>query len=239
MLERLQKYMASCGVDSRRHCEEIIKEGRVKVNGDVISELGAKVDSLLDEVTLDGKVIKKEEEKVFYALYKPCGYVCTVNDEKGRATVLDLMPKDFRIFPIGRLDYDSSGLLLLTNDGDTYNKVIHPRESIDKVYEVLLDGQITLDEINKLQEGVDIGDYVTKKAYVSIVKEWPNKTLISVTIHEGKNRQIRRMLEAISHEVLALNRVKVGAIELGDLKEGEYRELTEREIQCLRGENKE
>lgn len=238
MLERLQKYMASCGVDSRRHCEEIIKEGRVRVNGVVIAELGAKVEPLLDEVTLDGKVIKKEEEKVFYALHKPCGYVCTVADEKGRATVLDLMPKDFRIFPIGRLDYDSSGLLLLTNDGDTYNKVIHPRENIDKVYEVLIDGQITLDDINKLQEGVDIGDYVTKAAKVSIAQEWPNKTLISFAIQEGKNRQIRRMLEAVSHEVLALKRVKIGDIELGDLKEGEYRELKDLEIQYLRGENK-
>lgn len=237
MLERLQKYMASCGVDSRRHCEEIIKAGRVKVNGQVIMELGTKIDTDLDKITVDSKVINKEEKKVFYALHKPCGYICSVADEKGRATILDLMPKEYRIFPIGRLDYDSSGLILLTNDGDTYNKVIHPRENIDKVYEVLVDGQIAPNEISKLQEGIDIGDYITKPAKVSVLSTWQNKTLITVTIHEGKNRQIRRMLEAISHEVLGLKRIKIGKIELGDLKEGEYRELKDFEIKYLKDED--
>ena len=232
--ERLQKYMASCGVASRRKCEEIILEGRVIVNGEIVNELGYKVDPEKDEVLVDNKKIKKEERKVYIALNKPEGYVCTVKDEKGRDTILDLVKVEERIYPIGRLDYDTSGLILLTNDGDVYNKIIHPREEKNKVYVALIEGILSDESIEKLEKGVDIGGYTTAPASVNIIDIYTAATEVELTIHEGKNRQIRRMFEAIDHPVIALQRIQVGDIKLDDLPKGKWRFLHEREINDIK-----
>lgn len=241
MEERLQKYMASCGVASRRKCEEIILSGRVKVNGVKVTELGVKVDDLKDKVTLDNKPIKKEERKIYIALNKPEGYVSTVKDERGRKTIIDLIDVEERIYPIGRLDYDTSGLILLTNDGEVYNNVIHPRVEKNKVYVATVAGIPTEKEIAKLCNGVDIGGYITAEAKCKVIKvNKKNKenvtSDIEIIIHEGKNRQIRKMCDAVNHKVLKLKRLSVGKIKLGNLKKGEYRFLNDEEINYLKGE---
>lgn len=232
--ERLQKYMATCGVASRRKCEEIIQQGRVKVNGLVISELGYKVDIEKDEVLVDNSKIKKEERKVYIALNKPEGYVCTVKDEKGRQTILDLVDVAERIYPIGRLDYDTSGLILMTNDGDVYNKIIHPREEKNKVYIALVNGNLSKENIEKFETGIDIGGYITAPARIKVIKDYSNSTKVEITIHEGKNRQIRRMCDALGHPVISLRRVQVGDIKLGDLPKGKWRFLDEKEIKHIK-----
>lgn len=234
MEERLQKFMARCGVASRRKCEELITSGKVTVNGIIVNELGAKVDSSIDIVTLEGKKIEPEEQKVYIALNKPVGIVSTVKDEHNRKTILDIVKVNERIYPIGRLDYDSSGLILLTNDGEVYNNVIHPRENINKVYRATLKGVPSIEEIEKFQSGVDIGDYTTAPAEFKILKVYKTCCDAEVIIHEGKNRQIRRMCEKINHPVLALERIAVGEIALGSLKTGEWRHLTEEEVAYLK-----
>jgi 23S rRNA pseudouridine2605 synthase len=234
MKDRLQKYMAACGIASRRKCEEIIQEGRVSVNGEKITELGFKVDPTLDKVYVDSKLIALEENKVYIALNKPEGYVSTVKDEKGRETILDIVKVEERVFPIGRLDYNTSGLLLLTNDGDIYNKVIHPREEINKVYIAIIKGIPTDDTVEKFCNGVDIGDYITAKAKFKILDRLEDKCKVAITIHEGKNRQVRKMCESIGHPVLFLQRISVGKIVLGDLKKGHWRYLNENEINYLK-----
>jgi 23S rRNA pseudouridine2605 synthase len=234
MEERLQKFMARCGVASRRKCEEYIAIGRVIVNDNVITELGFKVDAEKDIVSFDSKIIKPEENKVYIALNKPTGYVSTVKDEKDRETILDLVKVKERIYPIGRLDYDSSGLIILTNDGDIYNNVIHPRQSIDKVYRAILEGVPTKEELFMFCSGVDIGDYKTAAANIDIIMNYYDSCEVEITIHEGKNRQIRRMCEVINHPVIALNRINVGEISLGDLDAGSFRYLTDTEIKYLK-----
>jgi 23S rRNA pseudouridine2605 synthase len=232
--ERLQKFMARCGVASRRKCEEIITEGRVKVNNILVTELGYKVDSDRDKVYLDDKIINIEEKKVYIALNKPEGIVSTVKDEKERRTILDLVKMKERIYPIGRLDYDTSGLIILTNDGDIYNKVIHPRQAINKVYMALLEGCPNQEEISKFCNGVDIDGYITAQADFKITKRVGFNCRATITIHEGKNRQIRKMCDAIGHPVIALKRISVGDIVLGDMEKGEWRDLTEEEIKYLK-----
>ncbi|GAA0116324.1 pseudouridine synthase [Clostridium senegalense] len=241
MEERLQKYMASCGVASRRKCEEIIQAGRVKVNGVFIKELGIKVNKDKDVIEVDGKKIRPEKRKVYIALNKPVGYVSTVKDEKGRKTIIDLIDVNERIYPIGRLDYDTSGLILLTNDGDVYNRVIHPRVEKNKVYIATVKGIPTKLEIEKLCKGVDIGGYITAPAQCKLLKinDKDKKNLLcdlEIVIHEGKNRQVRKMCDAINHKVVRLKRLSVGNIKLGNLKEGKYRFLTDNEIIHLKGE---
>lgn len=233
MKERLQKYMAACGVASRRKCEEIIKSGRVKVNEKVITELGYKIDPLIDNVYIDSKLISLEERKVYIALNKPEGYVSTVKDERGRKTILDIVKVDERIFPIGRLDYNTSGLLLLTNDGDIYNRVIHPRQQINKVYIATIRGIPTENEINRFCNGIDIGGYITATAQFKILKKMNSNCKVEIIIHEGKNRQIRRMCLALGHEVIKLKRISIGEIKLGNLKKGEYRNLTKKELDYI------
>lgn len=233
MQERLQKYMARCGVASRRSSEEIILEGRVKVNNNVITELGYKIDCDTDEVKVDDRIIKPEENKVYIMLNKPEGYVTTVKDEKSRSTILDLVDVEERIYPIGRLDYDSSGLLLLTNDGEIYNKIIHPRKSVDKVYMVKVKGIFTSEEMKVFRNGVDIGGYITSHSQIDIIEKYKEHCLVRVVIHEGKNRQIRRMCQALGHEVIALKRVAIGTLELGDLPKGKWRHLKKEEVQYL------
>lgn len=233
--ERLQKYMARCGVASRRKCEEIISQGKVSVNGKIITELGFKINSSSDKVEYDGKGIKPEERKVYIALNKPEGYVSTVKDEKNRRTILDIVKVNERIYPIGRLDYDTSGLILLTNDGEIYNKVIHPREEINKTYLALIKGNPETEEINRFKNGVDIGGYITAKASFNILKRIGENSEVEITIHEGKNRQVRKMCEAINHPVITLKRISVGKITLNNLKLGTWRYLTNQEEEYLKG----
>ncbi len=234
MQERLQKYMAACGIASRRKCEEYITEGRVKVNNVTITELGFKIDCEKDEVLFDNNTIEKEAKKVYIALNKPVGYVSTVKDEHSRPTIMDLVPSDERIYPIGRLDYDTSGLLLMTNDGEVYNNVIHPRKAVNKVYIALVQGIPTEAEIKNFCSGLHIGDYVTSDAEFRILKKVGSNSEVEIIIHEGKNRQIRRMCEAINHKVIALKRISVGEIKLADLKTGHWRYLQESEVGFLK-----
>lgn len=234
MIERLQKYMARCGVASRRKCEEFITNGEVKVNDKVITELGFKVDSSVDKVTFKREILKPEEEKVYIMLNKPAGYITSVKDEKGRKTVLDLVKTEERIYPIGRLDYDTSGLILLTNDGDVYNKLVHPREEIDKLYEAIIDGIPNKMEIDKFCNGVDIGGYVTSKAKIIVLDKKLGKSKVHIIIHEGKNRQVRKMCDAIGHPVMTLKRKAIGKLELRNLSEGKWRHLNEEEINYIK-----
>ena len=229
---RLQKYLADCGVASRRKCEQFILDGLVEVNGRVVQELGTKVNEK-DEVKFKGKVLKPVENKVYILLNKPIGYVTTVKDQFGRDTVLDLVKVKERVVPVGRLDMYTSGALILTNDGEFINKYTHPKNEIDKTYNVTVSGKITKEEVEKLKNGVELDDgYITKPAKVKILKidEEKNISRIQIIIHEGKNRQVRRMCEAIGKKVLALHRSKIGNIDVKDLKLGEWRYLRKSEI---------
>lgn len=234
MVERLQKYMASCGVASRRKCEELILNGFVSVNGQKITKLGTTIDTDKDIVEYKNKKITIEEDKVYLALNKPKGYVTTNKDERGRKTILDLVKVNQRIFPIGRLDYQSSGLLLLTNDGDIYNKIIHPRVKIIKKYMVIVEGQFTPGELIRFKEGIDIGGYVTAPSEIRVIEIKNRNSKVEISITEGKNRQIRRMCDELNHKVLELKRVSVGEIRLGNLEEGKYRNLTDEELEYLK-----
>ena len=232
---RLQKYMADCGVASRRKCEEYILQGKVKVNGKIVSELGTKVIPSKDVVEFEGKNIKAEENLVYILLNKPIGYVTTTDDQFGRDDVLDLVKVRERIVPVGRLDMYTSGALILTNDGDFVYKVTHPKHEINKTYTVTLKGIITKEEVEQIQKGVDIGDYVTKPAKVKILKTDEEKQIsrLEITIHEGKNRQVRRMCEAVGRKVLALHRTKIGQIAVKDIPLGKWRFLRKEEIKKL------
>lgn len=245
MEERLQKYMARCGIASRRKCEEIILDGKIKVNGTIITEVGTKIDPEKDIVEYNNSIIKVEEKKVYIMLNKPEGYITSVKDEKGRKTVLDIVNVEERIYPIGRLDYDSSGLLILTNDGSIYNNIIHPRVSIKKNYIAVCRGKFSENDIKRFKRGIDIGGYVTAEADIEVISEEKifNKkkncdeilSTVEISIHEGKNRQIRRMCSSLNHEVLSLKRVSIGNIKLGYLKKGEWRHLTDSELNYIRG----
>lgn len=232
---RLQKYLAEAGIASRRKCEELILDGKIEVNGKVVTELGTKVTEN-DKVKYNGKLISPIEEKIYILLNKPIGYVTTVKDQFGRDTVLDLVKVDKRIVPVGRLDMYTSGALILTNDGEFVNKLTHPKNEVNKTYNVTISGKITQEDVNKLQKGVKIDDnYITKPAKVKILKidEEKNISRIQITIHEGKNRQVRKMCNAIDKKVLALHRSKIGDIDVKDLKIGTWRYLTEKEINSL------
>ena len=233
MEERLQKYMASCGVASRRKCEELILAGKVKVNGILVNELGTKVNPEKDVIEYYGKIISKEEKKVYIMLNKPEGYVTTNKDEKNRKTILDIVKVNERIYPIGRLDYDSSGLIILTNDGDLYNKIMHPRVKVVKRYIAVCKGEFTPRELDKFRKGIDIGGYITADANIKVIKVEDGKSTVEIGIHEGKNRQIRRMCSALGHDVLSLKRVAVGKIKLGYLRRGEWRNLTKEELDYI------
>lgn len=239
MEERLQKYLATCGVASRRKCEELIKEGKIKVNGRVVTELGTKV-SNKDKVEFNGKVIKENNKKVYILLNKPIGYVTTVKDQFDRPTVMDLVKKEkTRLLPVGRLDMYTSGALILTNDGEFINKITHPKNEIEKTYNVTLTGIITQEDANKLKNGVEIEEnnekVKTGKAKVKILKtdEEKNISRIQITIHEGKNREVRKMCEAIDKKVLALHRAKIGNLDVKDLKLGTYRYLTKSDLKKI------
>lgn len=244
MEERLQKYMARCGIASRRKCEAIILEGKIKVNGTFITEVGTKINPEKDIVEYNNEIIKVEEKKVYIMLNKPEGYITSVKDEKGRKTILDIVNVEERIYPIGRLDYDSSGLLILTNDGSIYNNIIHPRVSIKKNYIAVCKGKFSESDIKRFKKGIDIGGYVTAEADIEVISEEKrfNKrkncdeilSTVEISIHEGKNRQIRRMCSSLNHEVISLKRVSIGNIKLGYLKKGEWRPLTDSELNYIR-----
>ncbi|ENK0837224.1 pseudouridine synthase [Clostridium sporogenes] len=233
MEERLQKYMASCGVASRRKCEDIILEGRVEVNGIKIKEVGTKIISGKDIIKVDGNIIKPEENKIYILLNKPKGYLCTAKDEKGRKTILDLVKVKERIYPIGRLDMDTSGIIILTNDGEIYNKIIHPKSEKIKTYKAKVKGTMKKDHIELFKKGIDIGDYITAPATLEIFKTNKDTSEIIIKIHEGKNRQVRRMCKSIGHPVIDLDRISIGNISKGDLKLGEWRYLTKKEIDYI------
>ncbi|MCH3963823.1 MAG: rRNA pseudouridine synthase [Clostridium sp.] len=230
MMERLQKYMAHCGVASRRKCEELIVAGRVKVNGKTENKLGFRIDTEKDIVQVDGKNINVVSKKVYIALNKPEGYLSTVKDERNRKTVLDIVKVDERIYPVGRLDCDTSGLLILTNDGDIYNKIVHPKFQKNKIYIAVVKGIPDNNDIYKFCNGIDIGGYVTSKAYLKLLRIGNNTSEIEIKIHEGKNRQIRKMCEEIGHPVITLKRTEIGNLKLGTLKAGEWRYLSKNEI---------
>lgn len=233
---RLQKYLANQGVASRRKCEEYITQGKIKINGEIVKELGIKINPNNVKIEFNGKEIKnKKEPHVYILLNKPIDYVTTVKDQFGRNTVLDLVKINKRIVPVGRLDMYTSGALILTDDGDFVYKITHPKHEITKTYTVTLRGIPTPEEIKELENGVDIGGFITNKAKVKILKtdEEAGTSRLEITIHEGKNRQIRKMCEAINKKVLALHRSKIGGIEVKDLKIGTWRYLTQKEVDTL------
>ena len=233
---RLQKYMAMCGVAARRKCEEIIASGRVAINGEVISQMGVQVEEE-DRVTLDGQLITPEARKRYILYHKPAGEVTTVSDDKGRETVMDRFAgMDVRLYPVGRLDYDSEGLLLLTNDGELAQRLTHPSCEVDKTYLARVTGNPSGEALERLRRGVFMeGDERrTYPADVRVVRDESLYSDVLVTIHEGRNRQVRRMFDAVGHRVLLLRRVRFGPLELGALRRGEWRELTEDEIARLK-----
>ena len=235
-LERLQKYLANNGVTSRRKAEEDILAGKVKVNGKIIVELGTKINPKIDKVEYEGRIIKQEEKKVYILLNKPIGYVTTVKDQFARDTVIDLVKKaDVKVLPVGRLDMYTSGAIILSNDGDFIYHVTHPKHEVEKTYTVTLKGKVTNEEVQKLKDGVEIEDYITKPAKVKILKidEEKNISRLEIVIHEGKNRQVRKMCEAVGKKVLALHRSKIGNINVKDLKIGQWRYLKQEEVKML------
>ena len=232
-MERLQKVIAASGLTSRRKAEELIKQGKVLVNGNIITELGTKVSSS-DEIIVDGKIIEKEE-KEYFLLNKPRGVVTTTSDDKGRKTVIDLIKTNKRIYPVGRLDYDTTGVLLLTNDGEFSNILMHPSNKINKVYLAKLEGIIKGEQINKLKEGVLIDNVLVKATRVKLkkVNQEKNTSLVEITIHEGKNHQVKKMFEAVGFNVEKLKRERVDIFDLKGLNSGEYRKLTKKEVQII------
>ena len=232
-MERLQKIIAQSGICSRRKAEELIKAGKVKVNGTVVSELGSKVKES-DMIEVDGKVLSKEE-KEYYLINKPRGVICAVSDDKGRDVVVDLIPSSVRLYPVGRLDYDTTGALLLTNDGEFANIMTHPKSEVDKVYLAKLEGIIKGEQINQLKNGVMLDNQLVKASRVKLKKTNPEKntSMVEITIHEGKNHQVKRMFEAVGFSVSKLTRERIGIFTVEGLQSGEYRKLTPKEVQVV------
>ena len=233
---RLQKYMAYCGVGSRRKCEEMIKQGRVYLNGQLVTKMGVVIDPNKDVVTLDKKQpLTLIEEKIYILLNKPRGIITSVRDPQGRQTVLECIKwKGSRIFPVGRLDYETEGLLILTNDGEFAYSMTHPKHEVDKEYFCIVKGFPSKEAVNKLINGVDIGGFITSPAEVKFIDRQGDKSTYRLIIHEGKNRQVRRMFEKIGHPVIFLRRERIGNLTLGNLKPGSWRYLSKEEIKALK-----
>lgn len=231
---RLQKYLASSGVSSRRAAERLISDGHVRVNGTVVTEMGVKVDELTADIRIDGKRVRQETVKYYIAYNKPIGEVTTASDPQGRDTVMDRF-RDFpvRLFPVGRLDYDSEGLLLLTNDGEMMNNTLHPSREIRKTYLARVCGFVSDDEIRRLTHGIMLDGRITSPARVRRLRSDDFATMLLVAIHEGRYRQVRRMFETTGHRILNLKRVGFGPVLLGDLPRGHWRMLTNDEIKRL------
>ena len=234
-MERLQKVIAQAGVASRRKAEELITAGKVKVNGQIVTELGTKV-SDKDRIEVNNQIIEKEA-KEYYLLNKPRGVVTTTSDDKNRKTVVDLIPTSARIYPVGRLDYDTTGVLLLTNDGEFANILMHPTSNVDKVYVAKLEGIIKGEQINMLKDGVDIDGEIVKASRVKLKKvdQKANSCMVQITIHEGKNHQVKRMFKAVGFEVAKLKREREAFFDLKDLQSGEFRKLTPKEVTKVYG----
>ena len=231
---RINKYIAGSGLCSRRKADEFIMNGNVKVNGAVLKEPGYDVKEG-DRVTVNGIDLKEQEEMVYYLLNKPAGYITTAKDEQDRATVLDLVPDiGERVFPVGRLDMNTTGALILTNDGNAAYRLTHPKKEVFKTYHALVKGVVSKEKLWKLRNGVDIGGYVTKPARVTLLKENKNSTLLEISISEGKNRQVRKMCKAVGNPVQELQRISIGEIRLGRLREGTYRKLTKAETEYIK-----
>lgn len=229
-MERLQKVIAASGITSRRKAEELIEQGKVKVNGKTVTELGTKV-SDKDRIEVNNQIISREV-KEYYLLNKPRGVITSTSDDKNRKTVVDLIPTNARIYPVGRLDYDTTGVLLLTNDGDFANIIMHPSNAIDKVYMAKLKGIIKGEQINKLKDGIDLDGQIVKASRVKLKKvdQKSNTSMVQITIQEGKNHQVKRMFDEVGYEVIKLKREKEGIFDLKDLQSGEFRKLTPKEV---------
>jgi len=233
-VQRLQKVMAHAGVASRRQCEKIISAGRVTVNGEVVRELGTRVDPEKDCIEIDGEPISREE-KVYLIVNKPANYITSVSDPRGRPVVMDLISDiGKRIYPVGRLDFDSEGLLLLTNDGNLAHKLTHPRWGVEKEYIVVVDGNPRDDELEQLARGMELQDGLTVPARVSELTRRKGESTVSITIHEGRNRQVRRMFGTLGYQVRSLRRVRFGPLSLGNLPAGKWRYCTRQEVALLR-----
>ena len=231
MAERLQKIIARAGIASRRAAEEMILNGRVTVDGQTITELGGKYDSSRQKICVDGKPLTLAEKKVYYLLNKPKGYLSTAKDERGRRTVLDLLPEvSERVYPLGRLDNNTEGLLLISNDGDLMNGLLHPRYKVNKTYVARLAGVPSEKLLDKLRQGIKLEDGMTAPAEVKMLETSDSEAKVEITIHEGRNRQVRRMFAAIGCDVRALKRVKFAGLTLKGVKRGHYRPLTDEEI---------
>ena len=233
-MERLQKVIASSGFTSRRKAEELIKNGKVSVNGEIVTELGTKV-SFEDSIVVDGTLLKKETNKEYYLLNKPRGIISSVSDDKDRKTVVDLINTDTRIYPVGRLDYDTTGLILLTNDGELTNILSHPSNNIEKTYIAKIEGILDVDDINKLKRGIVIEGKKCKPVRFKIRKKdkEKNNSLIEITIVEGRNHIVKKLFHELKHEVIKLKRETYAFLTLGDLKSGEYRQLSIKEVKKL------
>jgi len=233
-MERLQKIIAMKGYCSRRKAEELITKGKVKVNGELVTTMGYKA-SVNDFIEVEGNPLDEVEDKVYYLLNKPRGVVTTSSDEKGRKTVVDLIDTKKRIYPVGRLDYDTTGLIILTNDGELTNYLIHPKNKIEKVYVAKIKGIISKVELGRLCRGVIIDGYKTSKAKAKILKidKKKNTSVVELIIHEGKNHQVKKMFESVGHNVIKLRREKYAIFDIKELKTGEYRKLTNKEIAIL------
>lgn len=230
---RINKYLAECGVASRRRSDDLVKDGCVTVNGKVAT-VGSEVGEG-DAIAVNGVLIKKPQKKVVYLLNKPKGYVTTVKDDKDRPTVMKLLPEtEYRLFPVGRLDYDTEGMLLLTNDGELAFRLTHPKNEIPKTYLVKVEGRVSDEMLAKLRQGVEIDGVKTQKANVKPVESDKNHTKLHVTITEGKNRQVRKMFEAVGKEVVFLKRIKIGDLTLRGMDRGTCRKLSEEEVEYLR-----
>ncbi|MDD3839237.1 MAG: pseudouridine synthase [Clostridia bacterium] len=232
---RLQKFMAQCGVASRRKSEEIITQGRVKVNGKTASQPGLKIKPGVDKVTVDGKKIVKEDKKIYILLNKPSGCVTTADDQFGRKKVLDYIGDiNYRIYPVGRLDYETEGLLILTNDGELTNKLLHPRNQVEKRYLAILDGVPSSGKLHIFKKGIRLEDGITSPAFIKINKIVDGNAVVTIGIKEGRNRQIRRMCQRIGHKVLYLKRIAIQNLEIGSLQPGQWRLLNNKEINYLK-----
>lgn len=233
---RLQKFLARAGAASRRGSEDLMTAGRVRVNGEVVTELGTKVDPAVDVVTLDGKRLSLAEEPVYIALNKPAGVMTTMNDPQGRMTVAALVPtKEYPgLFPVGRLDYDTTGLLLFTTDGEIAHRLLHPKWHVEKVYRALIDGRAVEAELQRLRDGVALDDGLTAPARVKSLRSSGTTTFVEIAITEGRKRQVRRMFSKIGHPVLELHRASFGPVPLGDLSRASWRHLSAEEVAALR-----
>jgi 23S rRNA pseudouridine2605 synthase len=231
---RLNKYIAQAGIASRRKADELTLQGKVRINGAVMKEPGYDV-AEGDVVEVGGRVVKQDAKKVYIMLNKPKGYITSADDEKDRPTVMALVADiEERLFSVGRLDYNTSGMLLLTNDGDLAYRLSHPKHQIYKTYRARVSGQLSAERAAKLRGGVDIGGFITSKAVVNVIKQAERHAIVEIKIYEGKNRQVRKMFAAVGNKVLDLERTAIGDLYLGHLKEGHYRKLTPKEIEYLK-----